>query len=72
MYQNWLTLTHQYHTHIWTPASLPCHPADLGLAVGALEPVAAPLAHQQHLAVRAVHRVALLHHALEDILGEWG
>ena len=53
-------------THVWPPASLPRDPADLCLAVGALEPVAAPLLEQQHLAVGAVDGVALVHQVLNE------
>ena len=68
MASNKLLIMSMYHAHIGSPSALPRHPADLRLAVGALEPVAAPLPHQQHLAVGAVHGVALVHHALKQEL----
>ena len=44
-------------THIRSPSELLCNPADLCPAVGAADPVAAPLLEQQDLAAGALERL---------------
>lgn len=48
------------HAYIWTPARLPCDPADLSLAHETTDPVTAILLLHDHFAFGTIHGLSIL------------